>query len=37
LDSIYAIRDFYTKSGFIQIGNVYSKVGIPHVKMSINL
>jgi predicted GNAT family N-acyltransferase len=37
LDSIYAIRDFYTKSGFIQIGNVYSKVRIPHVKMSINL
>jgi len=37
LDSIYAIRDFYAKSGFIQIGNVYSKVGIPHVKMSINL
>ena len=37
LDSIYAIRNFYTKSGFIQIGNAYSKVGIPHVKMSINL
>jgi len=37
LDSIYTIRDFYAKSGFIQIGNVYSKVGIPHVKMSINL
>ena len=37
LDSIYAIRNFYAKSGFIQIGNVYSKVGIPHVKMSINL
>ena len=37
LDSIYAIRDFYTKSGFIQTGNVYSKVGIPHVKMFINL
>ena len=37
LDSIYAIRNFYTKSGFIQIGNVYSKVGIPHVKMFINL
>ncbi|MDH3696464.1 MAG: GNAT family N-acetyltransferase [Nitrosopumilus sp.] len=37
LDSIYTIRDFYAKSGFMQIGNVYSKVGIPHVKMSINL
>ena len=37
LDSIYAIRDFYAKSGFSQIENIYSKVGIPHVKMSINL
>ena len=37
LDSIYAMRDFYAKSGFIQIGNVYSKVGIPHVKISIHL
>jgi len=37
LDSIYTKIDFYAKSGFIQIGNVYSKVGIPHVKMSINL
>ncbi|MDH3278747.1 MAG: GNAT family N-acetyltransferase [Nitrosopumilus sp.] len=37
LDSIYTMRDFYAKSGFIQIGNVYSKVGIPHVKMYIHL
>ena len=33
LDSIYNVRNFYTNSGFIQSGNVYSKVGIPHVKM----
>ena len=37
LDSIYDARDFYTNSGFAQVGNVYSKVGIPHVKMSISL
>jgi len=37
LESIYTIRNFYAKSGFIQIGNIYSKVGIPHVKMSIHL
>ena len=37
LDSIYDVRDFYAKSGFIQEGNVYSKVGIPHVKMYFEL
>ena len=37
LDSIYDTRDFYASSGFIQIGGVYSKVGIPHVKMCIDL
>jgi len=37
LDSIYDARNFYAKSGFIQIGDVYSKVGIPHVKMSFEL
>lgn len=33
LDSIYHVREFYTKSGFVQVGEVYSKVGIPHVNM----
>ena len=37
LDSIYSVSKFYTDSGFTQIGDVYSKVGIPHVKMVINL
>ena len=33
LDSIYAVRKFYENSGFIPISDVYSKVGMPHVKM----
>ena len=37
LDSIYSVSQFYTNSGFTQIGDVYSKVGIPHVKMIIDL
>ncbi len=37
LDSIYDVRGFYASSGFAQIGNVYSKVGIPHVKMYVDI
>ena len=37
LDSIYEVRDFYANSGFVQIGDVYSKVGIPHVKMYVDI
>jgi len=37
LDSIYDVRNFYAESGFVQIGDVYSKVGIPHVKMYFEL
>ena len=33
LDSIYDVRNFYAKSGFIQFGDIYCKVGMPHVKM----
>ena len=37
LDSIFDVRGFYAKSGFVQEGDVYSKVGIPHVKMYFEL
>ena len=37
LDSIFDVRGFYEKSGFVQDGDVYSKVGIPHVKMYFEL
>ena len=37
LDSIYDVKGFYAKSGFVTIGNVYCKVGIPHIKMICDL
>ena len=37
LDSIFDVRGFYAKSGFVQEGDIYSKVGIPHVKMYFEL
>jgi len=37
LDSIYDVRNFYAKSGFVKIGEAYSKVGILHVKMYFEL
>jgi predicted GNAT family N-acyltransferase len=33
LDSIYDVRNFYAKSGFVEFSDVYCKVGIPHVNM----
>jgi predicted GNAT family N-acyltransferase len=35
LDSIYDARDFYKKCGFNEIGSVFERVGIPHIKMEI--
>lgn len=37
LDSIYDVRNFYAKSGFVQTGNAYYKAGIPHVKMRLEI
>ena len=37
LDSIFDVRGFYAKSGFVQDGDIYLKVGIPHVKMYFTL
>ncbi len=37
LDSIYDVRNFYAKSGFVQMGDMYYKIGIPHVKMYFEL
>lgn len=33
LDAIYDVRNFYARSGFVQFGDIYCKVGIPHVNM----
>ena len=37
LDSMYYVRDFYKKSGFIEEGNVFQRVGIDHIRMSLTL
>jgi len=37
LDSIYDVSDFYVKSGFVEVGEIYFKVGIPHVNMYFEL
>jgi predicted GNAT family N-acyltransferase len=37
LDSIYDVRNFYARSGFVQFGDIYWKVGIPHVNMYLDL
>ena len=37
LDSMYDIRGFYKKSGFVEVGNVFFKAGLPHIKMEMSL
>ena len=37
LDSIYDIRDFYKKCGFTEIGSVFERVGLPHVRMEMSI
>ena len=36
LDSIYNIRDFYKKSGFIEVGKIFDRVGLPHIRMELS-
>lgn len=33
LDSIYDVRTFYAKSGFVATGDVYVKTNLPHIRM----
>jgi len=33
LDSVYDIRNFYKKCGFTEIGKIFDRVGLPHIKM----
>ena len=37
LDSIYDVRNFYKKCGFVEIGKVFDRVGFPHIKMELRL
>ena len=37
LDSIYDVRGFYKKCGFSEIGEVFERVGIPHIRMESSL
>ena len=37
LDSIYSVRGFYKKCGFTEEGNVFQRVGIDHIRMSLTL
>ena len=33
LDSIYDVRDFYKKCGFTEMGDIFERVGIRHIRM----
>ena len=35
LDSIYSVRGFYKKCGFIEEGKIFQRVGIDHIQMSL--
>ena len=35
LDSIYSVRGFYKKCGFIEEGEILQRVGIDHIRMSL--
>ena len=37
LDSIYPVRNFYKKCGFIEEGEIFQRVGIDHIRMSLTL
>jgi len=34
LDSIYSVRLFYKKCGFLEDGKIFQRVGIDHIRMS---
>jgi len=35
LDSIFSVKDFYKKCGFIEEGEIFQRVGIDHIRMSL--
>jgi len=37
LDSIYSVKNFYKKCGFVEEGEIFQRVGIDHIRMSLTL
>ena len=37
LDSIYSVRNFYKKCGFLEEGKIFQRVGIDHIRMSLTM
>ena len=37
LDSIYSVMGFYKKCGFLEQGEIFRRVGIDHIRMSLSL
>jgi predicted GNAT family N-acyltransferase len=37
LDSIYSVRGFYRKCGFLDDGEIFQRVGIDHIRMSLDI
>jgi predicted GNAT family N-acyltransferase len=37
LDSIYSVKNFYKKCGFIEEGKIFQRVGIEHIRMSLTM
>ena len=35
LDSIYSVKNFYKKCGFLEEGKIFQRVGIDHIRMSL--
>ena len=35
LDSLYSVKGFYKKCGFIEEGEIFQRVGIDHIRMSL--
>ncbi len=37
LESIYSVRNFYKKCGFLEKGKIFQRVGIDHIRMSLTM
>ena len=37
LDSIYSVKGFYKKCNFVEEGEIFQRVGIPHIRMTLTI